>query len=335
MSDPAVTPAAEIPAPAAPDFAAFEAAENKAALSGDWPAPAATTSTATETADAPAVTDTAAAVEAKAAPITDTGKDYTPPNGRSKRTVKDQEFINEQIRTRVQEAIESTERRLRAEFQATKPAAEPAKPEPVAEVADPKDPEPVATDFDDYDQFTRAAARWAVRQERREADAESTRVANEKRQADDARDFDTKFGAWTARRDAFVAKHPDRASAVLGFVDAVQTGTPIGDTLMESEVGAELADYFAANISEAERIARLSPVSALRELGKLEARFTPTTSASASAGPAAKTVTTAPAPPTTLAARSADPADPVAAAVARGDYSAFELEENRRAIASR
>ena len=221
-----------------------------------------------------------------------------------------------------------------AAIEARTPAAEPPKVEPPAPVVDPSDPEPQEADFDDYRQFTIAVSKWAYRQEKRQETAAAEQAADEKRQADIKQEFDTKMATWGTRVNSFIAKHPDRAANLDAFLARVYAGTPIGDTLMDSEVGAELADYFAANIAEAERIARLAPIQALRELGKLESQFSPT-HASARAQPAAKTVTTAPAPPTTLAARTADPADPVAAAVARGDYSTFERAENERALASR
>lgn len=219
--------------------------------------------------------------------------------------------------------------RLAAVEARTKPAEEPT-PAAAEPVVDPNDPEPQEADFETYGQFTRAVAQWAIRQDRREAEAAAAKTKAAEAETQQRESFRTMRETWIGRRNAFTAKHPAKAERLLSFLDHVHAGTPVGDTIMESEVGAELADYLAEHPDEAERIARLAPVSALRALGKLEASLEPT-HASAPAQPAAKTVTTAPAIPHTLAARSADPADPVRAAVERGDYSAFEAEANRLA----
>lgn len=302
-------------------------------LTGEWPEPAKVTTTADEAPEGepePEPEPEPAAITTAAEPVAD--KSYTPPSPKSKRTAKDQEFINERIRTSVREATEALQKELADLKAKAAPAAEP-KAEPKAPVTDPKDLEPKEADFEDYPSFIRATSRWAVRQDKREADA----AAAEAKKLDEAtaseREFTTKVSTWVERRDAFAAATPDFTKAT-AFLDQTKAGTPIGDVILESEVGPQLALYLATHPEEVERITRLAPISALRELGKLEAKFDTPTSASASAGPAAKTVTTAPAPPTTLSARSADPSDPVAAAVARGDYSAFEAEENRKATAA-
>lgn len=322
MSEPAVTPA---PAPA-PDFEAFVARENALAVGVDptpEPAPAA------EPEPKPAV---------EAAP----DKSITPPKPDSRRTERraqrDQDQINETIRRAVQDATEATERRLRAEL--GKPV-EPAKPEPAAAKADefqPTRPKPTDADFESYPEFVIALAEWVTdqRDAKRAFEAEKTqRAAAETSQRED---FHARATTWIGRRDAFIAAHPAKSEALTDFLDTVHAGTPIGDVIMESEVGAEVADYLASNKTEADRIRGLGPIAALRALGKLEARFDPDTTTSASAiaaGPAApKTVTSAPAPPTTLASRSATPADPTAAALARGDFEAFAEAENRKALAA-
>jgi hypothetical protein len=332
MSEPDAVPAAEPAAqPAAPDFAAFEASENAKATGGTWPDPAKVTATELDVETEPVETTTAEPVPATAATTT-TDPAYTPPSPTSKRSAKDQAFINERIRQAAADAATATEARIRAEYAAKATPSEPAKPkEPTFE---PTRPKPTEADFETYGDFTEALADWKLDQ--REAKREfDTRQAKDRDAATAAeRDFETRVSTWVDRREAFFAAHPQRQARVNAFLDNVVAGSPIGDALMDSEHGVALADYLATHPTEAERIARLGPVSAIRELGRLEATISTTTSASASAGPAAKTVTSAPAPPTTLAARSADPADPVAAAVMRGDYSTFEAEENRRALAA-
>ena len=45
-------------------------------------------------------------------------------------------------------------------------------------------------------------------------------------------------------------------------------------TIAESDKGGEIAYYLGSNISEAERISRLSPVAQVRAIAALEAKFT-------------------------------------------------------------
>lgn len=217
--------------------------------------------------------------------------------------------------------------RLAAVEARTKPVEEP-KPDPKDEFQ-PTRPKPTEAEFETYAEFVDALADWKLDQRDAKAAFEADKKQRAEAETSQRESFRERRNAWAGRRDAFTAKHPDKAERVLTFLDHVTADTPIGDTIMDSEVGAEIADYLSEHKAESERIARLDPVSALRALGKLEAQFEPT-HASAPAQPAAKTVTTAPAIPHTLAARSASPADPVRAAVEAGDYSAFEAEMNRQ-----
>lgn len=331
MSEPVPTSTTDAPL----DFAAFEAAENAKALGQLEPPkaepPSVDAQAPVESEDEPEPDQATAAPPATEALV---DKAYTPPKPTSKRTLREQEYINERIRNSVREATE----RLQAEIADLKArqaptAAEPAKTETVT---DPKDPEPDITTYDDWTKYSKDVALWAVRQAQREADAKAEATARETQQREAQETQQTRVQEWVQRRDAFAATEPRFVETAYTFLSRVTPGTPLGDVLMDSPIGPQLALHLAEHPEDAQRIERLHPIQQIRELGKLEARIeTDTvTRTSASAGPAAKTVTTAPAPPTTLAARSADPADPVAAAVARGDFRAFEEAENRKALAS-
>jgi len=329
MNEP-TAPAAEPSAPV--DFAAFEASENAKATGGTWPDPAKVTTTADpELDDEPepaAATPTVAERFGVQAPVAEPVL-----SKRQQKELARQQEINDAIRARAeaeQRAV-TLEARLKA-LEAT-PAAEPAakvEPKPALE---PTRPKPLSKDFEDYDQFTEDLAEWKLeqREAKREADAATAREQDAVTARE--RDFTTRVSTWVERRDAFAATEPRFTTVAVPFLDHVRPGTPIGDVLMESEVGPQLALHLATHPAEVERIVRLAPVSALRALGKLEALFD-SPSSTASAGLTAKTVSTAPAPAMTLAARSADPADPAAAALARGDFSAWEAEENRKASAA-
>jgi hypothetical protein len=335
MSEPAVTPAAE----PVSDYAAFEARENAVAI-GETP-PVEPTPEPTP-APGPDQDD-----EPEPEPVTEAAAPVSPERKISKR----QEHLNalERKAAEAETARQESDRRaaelaerLKA-VEARTPAAEPAA-KPKESEFQPTRPKPTESDvdasgkpvFETYADFTEALTDWKLEQREAKAAFESERTQRATAEAAQRESDRTRLSAWVGRRDAFIAKHPDKADALTRFLGTLTSGTPIGDTIIDSEVGGELADYLANHQDEADRIARLSPRSALLALGKLTATFdSPTTHASAPAQPAAKTVTSAPAPPTTLASRSATPADPAAAALAAGDFEAWEAEENRRALAGR
>ena len=68
----------------------------------------------------------------------------------------------------------------------------------------------------------------------------------------------------------------------------VQVNDAVRDAILESDVGPQILYELASNDELAEKITKLSPINALREIGKLEARFE-----DASKNAAPKTVKTA------------------------------------------
>jgi len=70
----------------------------------------------------------------------------------------------------------------------------------------------------------------------------------------------------------------------------------MAETIHSSDIGPELAYYLGSNPKDADRIARLSPLSQAKEIGKIEAKL--------AAEPPMKKTTSAPAPITPVTARS-------------------------------
>lgn len=149
--------------------------------------------------------------------------------------------------------------------------------------------------------------------------------------------YEHRASKWVERRDEYAAAHPEFLAKAGGFLGWATPGTPIGDLVMDSEAGPELALYFGERPDEAARIAALHPVFQVRELGRLEGRLltSPETARPATAAPAPKHVSTAPAPPVTLGTKPADVADEVESAGARGDFRAYMAAANRRDLARR
>jgi len=308
-------------------------------LTGEWPEPAKVTTTADVDDDEPEPVPSPAPTPEPVGEPTSSAPAEAAALATERRTgkVTRQQQINDLIRKTTESDLRA--RALEAEIQALKAgktAPVETKPEPKADDFQPTRPRPTEADFESYADFTEALADWKFDQREAKSAFEADKTRRAQSEATRRQEFQERASTWIERRDTFAAASPDFVTKAMPFLDGVHSGTPIGDVLLESEVGPQMALYLATHPDEADRIARLAPISALRALGKLEAKFDSdiTTSTSASAGPAANTQTKAPAPPTTLAARSASPADPAAAALARGDYVAWEAEENRKALAA-
>lgn len=180
--------------------------------------------------------------------------------------------------------IEALERRLAQGGDHSQPAGEPPAGPPRQE------------DFESYEDYVEARAIWKMEQklaerEQRMAEREAQQQAQET------------MRRWSARVEAARSKYED-------FDEALDTDvkiTPaIQQALMESEAGAEIAYYLGKHPEEAARIAALTPVAAIREIGKIEAKLT------SSPSEQKPKVSNAPPPARTLMGRAAaaDLSDP-------------------------
>jgi hypothetical protein len=146
-----------------------------------------------------------------------------------------------------------------------KPAGAPAEaaraaatPEAAADV------EPDINKYTDYSQYQRDLVRWEIRQSQRQAAAEAQRREAETAQRQ-------KAATWQTRVSAAAAK-PELANfEAIAFNTTLQVTPVMGDAITDSELGPEILYHLGLNPAEAERISKLSPVSQVREIGKLEA----------------------------------------------------------------
>lgn len=96
---------------------------------------------------------------------------------------------------------------------------------------------------------------------------------------------------WEYKRTQEMEKNPEfemnemKLTRVLGHFRA----NHLAQAITESEQGAQLVNYFAKHNDEVEKIAQLPPMSAIKEIGRLEAELSRTKQ---------KTITSAPAPVT-------------------------------------
>jgi len=234
----------------------------------------------------------------------------TPENGEEKpkkktgwqRKIEKQERENEELRNR----LAAVEGKL----------ADPAKDSPTQADETPKNfsgkPEPKAEDFDTYEKYTKALARWEFAEIRaEEAFNENQRSAKQARE--------TAVKSFQDRAKEAAKKYDD-------FEEVIESDLEISSAvhacMIESEHGPEIAYHLAKNPAEAERLNKLSPLAAAREIGKLETKF-----ATAAAAPKPKPSSQAPDPITPVSSRAASPKKLGDADL---DYEAHERLANKR-----
>jgi hypothetical protein len=215
-----------------------------------------TTTTTTEqpgtTPPAPSIPDPNETPEAKAAREAQDRDDQ----GRFRRPA--QERINEAVRKQREAEREASYWRGRAEG-GKKPDAAPAADEPK--------PKPTADQFDDYGAYVEALTDWKA--EQRVTQAFQQRETTERQQTVE----ETRAANWSKGIDAVLKIHPDYHDVMA--VSDVPVAQHVQDLLLDSEMGPRLAYHLDRHPDVADRLNKMSPTAAAREIGRIEASFTP------------------------------------------------------------
>jgi hypothetical protein len=184
-------------------------------------------------------------------------------------------FTQEELERELGKRLAIQERRRQRELEAEVQrltAANAPKPTPAA----PDDAAPKRDDYDSYEDFIRADARYVAKQEYEAREQAKEKAANE---AKVKAERETQVKTFTERLQAAAQKYDD-------FDEVYQVAA--------AEEGAELAYFFGKNPDEAARIAQLAPRAQAVEIGKLAARIA--VADSSASNPAAAPVATKPAP---------------------------------------
>jgi len=170
---------------------------------------------------------------------------------------------------------------------------------------------PTIEQFDNFDAYVEAKSAYIARKQ-----IESTLTEREKRQAAEreATERTKTVESWNKRVEKATAEMPDFEEVISS--SEVPMTEPMQQAIMESDVGPKLAYYLANNPDEARDIARMSPIGAIRTLGRIEERLSK---------PAEKKPTNAPAPLTPLGSTAKVSKDP-------SDMSQKEFEAWRKSI---
>lgn len=189
-----------------------------------------------------------------------------------------------------------------------------------------------------YEEYLDARADFRADQKYRALKAEETHAAERaqlsRTQQERATKFQERITAVTATDPEFISRISPDVLALKPF-DALLPGerpsalNAIAEELLSSPLAPQLMRHFTDHPEVLQHLGTLSPRDLLREMGKLEASF-PDAHAAAPLTP----VTGAPAPPTVLGTKPAAPANPIDAAVASGDMTAFKAERMRQRIAA-
>jgi len=189
----------------------------------------------------------------KEAEVTDKPKQNPKIEKRFSELTKQRELAKQEA-AKEREAREALEARLREIEQKVNPQP----------VDDPVGQKPQPSQFQDAFEYAEALAEWTAEKviaEREKAEAE--RRANEER--------NKVIQSWAQKVEAAKAKLPDFEEMVASADVAVSD--QIRDAIIESDVGPQVLYHLAENTDYARKLAEMPVAKALKELGKLEARF--------------------------------------------------------------
>lgn len=173
---------------------------------------------------------------------------------------------------------------------------------------------PKLEDFQTLEEYQEALTDWKLDQrEKAKAEAEAKR-------AHDTAEREA-FETWAKREKAAKKAHEDYEDTLETVTIPDGPGVPAArQAMLESELGAEILYHLAKQPNELKRIAALSPVSAVREIGKLEAALQKSSSAPENGTPR---ITGAPKPPPPTGRPSKTSSDTPEEAAKRGDFRAY------------
>lgn len=126
------------------------------------------------------------------------------------------------------------------------------------------DPKPKPEQFSDMFEYAEALAEWTADKRFKE---EKAKEAAQKVEQERAKSMEV----WANRVNDFRAKTPDFDDLV-GSADVV-VSNEVRDAIFESEVGPQILYHLAENLDIAKKLQGMTPLGALRMIGKLEAKF--------------------------------------------------------------
>lgn len=200
------------------------------------------------------------------------GQQETPEQQEAKKQSKFQRRLERQKTARI--AAETEARILREQLAELRAQSQGTQAKPA------DDGEPKPENFADFNEYTRALARFEAKQLLK-AEKEAQAKAQQGKQQQDEQHAGTEkvVKAWTEREKSFQAQAKDYEAVVAPFADEElqSLSKQARMAIVESDAGPqllyELAKLAEDNPQEFGRIAGLSPVRQIAELGKLEVKL--------------------------------------------------------------
>ena len=128
--------------------------------------------------------------------------------------------------------------------------------------------EPKIENYDNFDTYVAAKAEWIASRKIEETLTERERKQQEQRTNYERHQVQT---TWAKRVSEATAEMPDFEEVIAS--SEVPMTEPMQSAIMESDIGPKLAYWLANNPDEASKIAGMSPISAIRALGRIEERL--------------------------------------------------------------
>jgi len=138
-----------------------------------------------------------------------------------------------------------------------------ANPQPIAQTAN-VDDKPRADQFNDAFEFAEALAEWSAEKALRDRD-----IAEAQRKADEERN--KVIESWNQKVEKAKSSMPDFDDIVAS--STVVVSDAIRDAIIESDVGAQILYHLASDDEYAESLAKMPAIKALKEIGRLEAKY--------------------------------------------------------------
>lgn len=141
-----------------------------------------------------------------------------------------------------------------------------SRPEPRQPAAPAEDRPPERGDFNSYEEFLEATAVFSG------GKAAAERITKERSEAKAREAAEASFKKLTAFQSKVAEKYPDIEDRLEAISD-IEMPSGVLQSIAESDLGPDILSYLADNQKECQRIAALSPLAAIREIGKLESKL--------------------------------------------------------------
>jgi len=138
-----------------------------------------------------------------------------------------------------------------------------ASPQPIAQTAEVTD-KPQAGQFNDAFEYAEALAEWSAEKALRDRD-----IAESQRRAEVERANISK--AWIDKVEKFKSETKDFDKVVSNSTTVVSDA--VRDAILESDVGPQILYFLASDKDFATKITQMPAIKALKEIGRLEAKF--------------------------------------------------------------